>query len=76
MPCQYALQGGRPQGVQPTAVLLQENLGSTNRKGPKILFFIAGILLLVGLFTIELTTKGLEFKFFKAGILSLKGSLY
>jgi hypothetical protein len=35
----------------------------------KILFFIAGILLLVGLFTIELTTEGLEIKFFIAGIL-------
>jgi hypothetical protein len=43
-------------------------------KGPEILFFIAGILLLLGLFTIELTTEGLEIKFFIAGILlSLDG---
>jgi hypothetical protein len=38
-------------------------------EGPKILFFIAGILLLLGLFTIELTAEGLEIKFFIAGIL-------
>jgi len=40
------------------------------------LFFIAGILLLVGLFTIKLTTEGLENMFFITGILLLKGSLY
>jgi hypothetical protein len=50
--------------------------GLTNLKGPKILFFIAGILLLMGLFTIELITEGLEIKFFIAGSLLLKGSLY
>jgi hypothetical protein len=55
---------------------LQGNLSITNLKGPKILFFIAGILLLLRLFTIELTTEGLEIKFFIAGILLLKGSLY
>jgi hypothetical protein len=38
----------------------QRNLSLTNLKGPKILFFIAGALLLQGLFTIELTTEGLE----------------
>jgi predicted membrane protein len=45
-------------------------------KGPKILFFIAGVLLLLGLFTMKLTTEGLESKFLIAGILLLKGSLY
>ena len=47
-----------------------------NLKGQKILYFIAGVLLLLVLFTIELTTKGLESKFFIAGILLLMGSLY
>jgi hypothetical protein len=44
----------------PSKVLrVQGNLGLKNPKGPKILFFIAGILLLLGIFTIELTTEGL-----------------
>jgi hypothetical protein len=47
-----------------------------NLKGPNNLFFIAGILLFMGLFTIELSTEGLEIKFFIAGILLLKGKLY
>jgi hypothetical protein len=59
-----------------TEVKIQENLGLTNLKGPEILFFIAEILLLLGLFTVELTIQGLEIKFFIAGILLLKGSLY
>jgi hypothetical protein len=33
--------------------------------------FIAGIFLLVGLFTVELTTEGLEIMFYIAGILLL-----
>jgi hypothetical protein len=55
---------------------LQGNLGLMNLKGPKFLFFIPGILLLLGLSTIELTTEGLKNKFFIARILLLKGSLY
>jgi hypothetical protein len=55
---------------------IQRNLGITNLKGPKMLFFIAGVLLLQGLFTMKLTTEGLRIKFFIAGILLLKGSLY
>jgi hypothetical protein len=43
--------------------------------GPNILFFIAGVLLLQGFFTIKLTTEGPKDKFFIAGILLLKGSL-
>jgi hypothetical protein len=46
---------------------VQGNLGLTNLKGPNILFFTAGIWLLLGLFTIELTTEGLEIKFIIAG---------
>jgi hypothetical protein len=60
---------GLPSGVQ-------GNLSLTNLRAPTILFFIAGILLMLGLFTIELTTEGLEIKFFKTGISLLKGSLY
>jgi hypothetical protein len=56
--------------------VVQGNLGLTNLKGLKILFFIAGILLLQELYTIESTTEGLEIKFFIAGISFLKGSLY
>jgi hypothetical protein len=52
-----------------TIPLQQGNLSITNLKDPKILFFIAGILLFLGLFSIELTTEGLEIKFFIAGIL-------
>jgi hypothetical protein len=48
---------------------LQGNLSTTNLKEPKIMFFIAEILLLLGLFTIELTTEGVEVKIFIAGIL-------
>jgi hypothetical protein len=55
---------------------IQGNLGLTNLKGTKILFFIAGVLLLVWFFTIDLTTEGLEIMFFIAGILLLRGSLY
>jgi hypothetical protein len=40
-----------------------------------LVFFIAGSLLLQGLFTIKLTTEGLEIEFFMAQILYLKGSL-
>jgi hypothetical protein len=36
------------------------NLGLTHLKGPKIEFFIEGVLLLQGLFTIELTTERLK----------------
>jgi hypothetical protein len=56
--------------------LTQGNLSLTNLKGPKILFLMVGILLLMDLFTIELTTEGLVIKFFIVGILLLKGSLY
>jgi hypothetical protein len=55
---------------------IQRNLGLTNLKGPKILLFIAGVLILQGLFTIKLTTEQLEIKFFIAGMLFLKGSFY
>jgi hypothetical protein len=54
--------------AKPPHLNIQGNLSITNLKGPKILFFMAGILLLLGLFTIELTTEGLEIKFFIAGI--------
>jgi hypothetical protein len=37
-------------------------------KGPKILFSIAGVLLLQGYFAIKVTTEGLKIKFFIAGI--------
>jgi hypothetical protein len=37
-----------------------------------MLLFIAGILLLLGLFTTELTVEGLEIKFFIAGIFRRK----
>jgi hypothetical protein len=56
--------------------MIQENLDFTNLKGPKILFFVAGVLLLLGLFTIRLTTEGLEINFFIAGILLWNGPLY
>jgi len=52
---------------------LQGNLGLTNLKGTKILFFIAEVLLLQVFFTIELTTEGLKIEFFIAGIALLKG---
>jgi len=55
---------------------LQGNLGLTNLKGTKILFFIAEVLLLQVFFTIELTTEGLKIELFIAGIVLLKGSLY
>jgi hypothetical protein len=55
---------------------LQRNLGLTNLKEPMLLFFIAKILLLQGLFTIKLITEGLKIKFFIAEILLLKRSLY
>jgi hypothetical protein len=55
--------------------IIQGNLGLTNLKGPRIVFFIAGVLLLEGLFTINLTTEGLEIKFFIAGI-SVYGSIH
>jgi hypothetical protein len=54
-------------------VVIQGNLGLINLKGQKILCFIARLLLLLVLFTIELTTKGLEIEFFIAGILLLMG---
>jgi hypothetical protein len=54
---------------------LQRNLALTNLRGPYILFFIARILLLQGLFTMCLTTEALRIKFFIAGTLLLKGSL-
>jgi hypothetical protein len=56
-------------------VQIQRNLGLTNLNGPKILFFLSGVLLLQGLFTIKLTTDGLIIHFFIAGILLFKGSL-
>jgi hypothetical protein len=68
--------GVHMDGCMVIQTYIQGNLGLTNLKGPTILFFIAGILIFMGLFTIELTTEGLEIKFFIAGILLLKGSLY
>jgi hypothetical protein len=50
-------------------LVVQRNLCLTNLKGPKILFFIAGVLLLQGYLTIKITTEGLKIKFFIAGIL-------
>jgi hypothetical protein len=44
-------------------------LGLINLKEPNILFFIARVLLLQGLFTRNITTEGLEIKFFIEGIL-------
>lgn len=55
---------------------LQKNLGLTNLRGPKVLFFIPGVLLLKVSFTLELTTKSLEINFFLTGILLLNESLY
>jgi hypothetical protein len=49
--------------------MVQRNLCPTNLKGPKILFFIAEVLLLQGYLTIKITTEGLKIKFFIAGIL-------
>ena len=67
-----------PSEAQNTYILLviQGNLSLMNLKWQKILCFIAGVLLLLVLFTTKLTTKGLEIKFFIAEILLLKGSLY
>jgi hypothetical protein len=42
-------------------------LGLINLKEPNILFFIARVLLLQGLFTRNITTEGLEIKFFIEG---------
>jgi hypothetical protein len=58
-------------------ICVQKNLGLTDLKseGPKIVFFIAEILLLQELFTTKSRTEGIEIKFFIAGILLLKGSL-
>jgi hypothetical protein len=55
---------------------IQGNLGLMNLKEQKIFYFIEGVLLLLVLFTMELTTKGLEIKLFVAAILLLMGSLY
>jgi hypothetical protein len=55
---------------------VQRNLGITNLKEPKILFFIAGVLLLQGIFSMKSTTEGLEIKFSIEGILLLNGLLY
>jgi hypothetical protein len=70
---------GKPKGIltsRDSLELIQENLGLTNLKGPKNLFFISRALLLLGIFTIEITTEGLEIKFFIAEISLLKVSLY
>jgi len=39
---------------------IQRNLGITNLKGPAILFFIARVLLLQGIFTMKSTTNGIK----------------
>jgi hypothetical protein len=57
-------------------LVIQGNLGLMNLKGQKILYCSAGFFLLLVLFIIELTTKGLEIKFFIAGIWLLMGLLY
>ena len=44
-------------------------LGITNLRGPLILFYIAGVLLLQFFFTVKLTTERLRVNFFIAGIL-------
>ena len=59
--------------LQKKIYCIQGNLSITNLKGLKIFLFIAGILLLLGLFLIELTTEGLEIKLFIAKILWWKG---
>jgi hypothetical protein len=67
----FIMGGGQPPIMQLEilTLILQGNLCLTNLKGPKILLFIAGIFLFMGLFTIELNMEGLEFEFFIAGIL-------
>jgi hypothetical protein len=50
------------------------NPGLKNLKGPKIYFFMLGVLSLQGLFIMKLTIMGLKIKFFIARILLLKGS--
>jgi hypothetical protein len=62
--------------VWSSSIKVQRNFGITNLKGPKILFLIVEVLLLQGLFIIKLTKEGLRIKFFIAGILLLKVSLY
>jgi hypothetical protein len=50
--------------------LVHQNLGL---KGPKIVFFIIGVLLLQDVFILKLTTKGLRIKFFIARIMLFRG---
>ena len=45
-------------------------------KGTKILFFIARVLLMQGIFIMKLITEELRIKFFIAGISLLKGLLF
>jgi hypothetical protein len=47
-----------PRG--PSRGKIQGNLGLTNLNGPKVLFFIAGVLLLLGLLTIKSPTDVTE----------------
>jgi hypothetical protein len=49
--------GCKRKTIQGCFFLVQRNLGLTNLKGPKILFFIAGVLLLQGIFIIKSSTK-------------------
>jgi hypothetical protein len=56
--------------------LLQEFCYWRGRYIEVSVYFKAGVLLLQGIFTIKLTTEGLEIKFFIARILLLKGLLY
>jgi hypothetical protein len=52
------------------------NLGLTNLRGTKILFFITGVSLPQGHIIMKLTIEGLRIKFFTTRILLLKGSLF
>jgi hypothetical protein len=63
----------RPEGGQRPASLLdaRDMTAHTNPKGPKILFFISGVLILLGLFIMKLTKAGLRIKFFIAESLFL-----
>jgi hypothetical protein len=52
-----------------SSMRVHPKLGITNLKGPMILFYIAGVLLLHVFFTVKLTTERLRVNFFIEGIL-------
>jgi hypothetical protein len=55
---------------------MEGKLGLMNLEGQKILCFILRVLLMLVVFTMDLTTKRLEIEFFIVGILLLMASLY